>query len=380
MLSWPFLAVVAVILGIAVLVEPSTAMRRATTVTAVAVLVLILHMISRSGRPALASWLLVIGLSVIVTQRAWITGGIHAPVAVFYVMFILMGGILIGMRGAVATAAVCFIGAVVLTVGTSAQWLTPRPGAGPAMGGFVFVMLAIGLALVIQSLITSQMRRETVSAEAVQMLVHDMRSPMQIIRLHLDLLREDARAAETLEHVHGAIGGTATLNRMANSLLDLSRLEAGRMPVDCAKHDVFNIATSVVSCVRVIQPGRPMQVEKTGDPIATCDAELTRRILENLVSNAMKHTDLERPIRVLVAGGMTTVSIHVTDEGWGVPPEQRERMFEPFSADGLRSAAGFESSGLGLAFCRLAAEAQGGSIGLEDAMPHGSVFIVELPR
>ncbi|HEY2164812.1 MAG TPA: hypothetical protein VGH04_12510, partial [Gemmatimonadaceae bacterium] len=88
--SWPFFAVVAVGLGIAVLVEPQTAARRATTIGAVGGLMAALHATSRAGRPVLASWMLVTGLSVIVTQRAWVTGGIHAPVGVFYVLFIIL--------------------------------------------------------------------------------------------------------------------------------------------------------------------------------------------------------------------------------------------------------------------------------------------------
>jgi hypothetical protein len=123
----------------------------------------LLHTISRAGRPVLASWILVIGLSVIVTQRAWITGGIHAPVAVFYALFIVMGSVLFGARGGLVTAAMCFVGAIVLTVGTAAGWLTPRPGANSPLGGFVFVVPAIGLALVLQALVTlhaeQQMRR-----------------------------------------------------------------------------------------------------------------------------------------------------------------------------------------------------------------------------
>src|SRR5438270_13133395 len=75
--SWPFFAVVTVLLGIAVLVEPHTLARRATTVAAVGILMTVLHMTSRAGRPRLASWILVMGLPLTVTQRAWITGGIH---------------------------------------------------------------------------------------------------------------------------------------------------------------------------------------------------------------------------------------------------------------------------------------------------------------
>src|SRR5262249_6480088 len=158
-----------VLLGIAVLVEPYTAARRATTIGAVAALMAVLHAISRAGRPVLASWMLVTRLSVIVTQRAWGTGGIHAPVAALYVLFILMAGFLLGPRGGLATAAVCTLGAIALTVGTSLEWLTPRPGAGPTLGGFVFVMLAIGLGALVQALVTPRPWREGLDVDAVHM-------------------------------------------------------------------------------------------------------------------------------------------------------------------------------------------------------------------
>src|SRR4051812_48314300 len=136
--SWPFFAVVTVLLGIAVLVEPETLARRATTVAAVGGLMTVLHITSRGGRPVLARWILVTGLSAIVTQRGWVTGGIHAPVAVFYVLFIVMAGRLLGTRGAVATAATCTLGAIVLAVGTALGWLVPTPGAGSTLGSFAF--------------------------------------------------------------------------------------------------------------------------------------------------------------------------------------------------------------------------------------------------
>src|SRR6185503_4752759 len=156
--SWPFFAVITMLLGIAVLIEPDTLVRRATTIAAVGGLMTVLHMTSRAGRPALASWMLVMGLSVIVTQRAWITGGIHAPVAVFYVIFIVIAGVLLGARGAALTAAACTLGGIVLTVGTTFGWLTTRPGAGSTIGAFLLVVLAIGLALVLHAVVTLRPR------------------------------------------------------------------------------------------------------------------------------------------------------------------------------------------------------------------------------
>jgi signal transduction histidine kinase len=376
--SWPFFAVVALVLSVAVIVEPDTLGRRATTVAAVGILISILHAMSRAGRPAAASWLLVLGLSVIVTQRAWITGGIHAPVAVFYALFILMGGVLLGPGGGFVTAAVCVAGAAVLTAGTAREWLAVPPGAGPALGGFVFVMLAIGLALVLQALVTFRPRRDARSVDAAQMLVHDMRSPMQVLLAHLEQLRDDVRG-DSIEHVDGAIGGVTTLSRMTTSFLDVSRLEAGRMPVTRSRTDLAALAQSVVDSVRILQPARDISVDVDGPSICSCDAELTRRVIENLVINAIKHTDAAGRVRVMLTGSKSRMRLAVHDEGPGVAPEKRSAIFEPFSAESLRSASGHESSGLGLAFCRLAVQAQGGSIRVEDGTPRGSIFIVELP-
>ena len=378
-LSWPFLAVVAIVLGLAVLVEPDTLVRRATTIAAVAALVLVLHAISRTGRVVLACWMLVIGLSVIVTQRAWITGGIHAPVAVFYTLFIVMAGVLLGVRGGVVTAMVCFAGAIVLAAGTSLGWLTPRPGAGSVLGGFVFVLLAIGLALVLQALVAFRPRRATLGTGAVEMLVHDMRSPMQALIAHLEELRYDIQG-ESAKNVEAAIDGAAAMHRMTTTLLDVGRIEEGQMPVRKSRTDLPALAQAVVNAIQVIQPSRTLTVEAGDDAFCNCDPELTRRIVENLVSNAMKHTPIEGCVRVVISVTTLHATIAVRDEGPGIPPEDRSRIFEAYSAGGLRSASGYASSGLGLAFCRLAAEAQGGTIRVESAKPHGSVFIVDLPR
>ena len=376
--SWPFFTVVTVLLGVGILVEPHTLARRVTTIAVVGALITILHIINRSGRPVVASWILVIGLTVIVTQRAWITGGIHAPVAVFYTLFIVMAGVLLGETGSLATAGVSVVGGIILTAGTALEWLTPRPGAGSALGAFVFVLLAIGLALLIQTLMKVR-SREGLGTDAVQMLVHDMRSPMQVLLAHLELLREETRG-ESVKDVEAAISGATTLHRMTNTLLGITRLEAGRMPVRRSITDLTALADSVVAAVRVLQPTRDIAVESRGDSMCNCDPELTRRIIENLVNNAMKHTQIDGCVRVLISGFRDRTCIAVKDEGPGVPADKRTLIFEPYSAEGLRSATGYESSGLGLAFCRLAVEAQGGVIRVEDGKPCGSVFIVEFPR
>jgi signal transduction histidine kinase len=211
------------------------------------------------------------------------------------------------------------------------------------------------------------------------MLVHDMRSPILALMARLELVRGDVPPHVTRD-VEGAIDGAKTLNRIATSLLDISRLESGQMPVRRSSTDVSALAQSVVASIRRLQPTRDISVEVQGNSVCHCDTDLTRRILENLVSNAIKHTRIDGPVRVVVSGSRSRVQVSVRDQGLGISPERRQRIFEPYASSAQGSAKRDESFGLGLAFCRLAAEAQGGVIRIEDAVPQGSIFTVDLPR
>ena len=378
MASWPFFVVVTALLAFAVLVDPATLARRATTIAVVGAFVTALHMTSRAGRPILASWLLVTGLSVIVTQRAWITGGIHAPVALFYAVFVVMAGVLLDARGALVTAAACTLGATVLTIGTMLDWAAPRPGAGSALGGFAFTMLAIGLALVLDALVRFRPRREGLDADAVHLLVGDMRSPMQVLVSRLEVLRAQLRGDHARDAA-AALEGVWALRRMTNSLLDVTRLQAGRMPVRRSNTDLSGLAHDIVTAVRAVHPSCDIAVETRGDPLCNCDPDLTGRTIETLMINAMVVTPADGRVRVLIGGSWERASIAVMDEGPAVPLHHRTRIFEPYRFDCLPRTT-TDASGLGLAFCRLAIEAQGGTIRVDDNAPRGNMFVVELAR
>ena len=379
LVSWPFFAVVTVMLAIAVFLEPSTLARRTGTVLAVGTLVAGLHGVSRRGRPILASWIFVLGITVIVTQRAWITGGIHSGVELFYALFICMAGVLLGARAGVVIALASFIGATVLLVGEELSLLQPVAGAGSPFFAYVWVAFAIGIALALQGLVSFRSRHQELGVHAVQMFVHDMRSPLQVVLAHLELLRDEV-TSEGASSVAGAIDGATNLHRLTTSLLDVSRLEAGSMPIRHVHTDLLALASSVVSSIQVLQPTRALSVESTGSITVRCDPDLMRRVLENLVINALKHTEIESRVRVVLSGAEESLRIAVLDEGAGVPAEKRARMFNLFGAEGVRTESGYESHGLGLAFCRLAVEAHGGTIRVEGGEPRGTVFVVELPR
>lgn len=216
----------------------------------------------------------------------------------------------------------------------------------------------------------------------VHMVVHDMRSPLTAMLGHLELLAMDAgpRLDDNARKDLTAVTESAqAVNAMANDLLDVSRLEAGQLPLNVQAHDLSDIAAAVRRDLAGWARQRPLEIESAGATTSRCDAGVMRRVLTNLLNNALKHTPASGRIwvRINCANGRARVEVH--DEGPGVPTEARQRIFEKFGTVTTRSDRTYHSAGLGLAFCKLAIEAHGGTIGVDSRDPCGSVFWLEWP-
>jgi signal transduction histidine kinase len=216
----------------------------------------------------------------------------------------------------------------------------------------------------------------------VHMVVHDMRSPLTVLAGHLQLLRDSAHAClneEQMEDLSAAEQATEVLKRMANELLDVSRLEEGKLPLRREEHDLAALAVAVVNGLGFLARERAIELEVPAAAPLLCDASLIHRVLENLLSNAIKHTQRTDSLRVSVAADAQRVRVEVADSGPGVPADARQRIFEKFATLESATPTTQHSAGLGLAFCKLAVEAHGGAIGVEPRLPRGSIFWFELP-
>jgi signal transduction histidine kinase len=222
---------------------------------------------------------------------------------------------------------------------------------------------------------------EQLRDDLVHMIVHDMRSPLTALLLSLKLLKGPAEALgdDSREDLEAAAQSAQVLSRMANDLLDVSRLEQGKMPIHQAECDLTRMAHDVCAALRALDRERPFDVESADGVRVTCDGGLVRRVMENLVGNAVAHTPAGSGIRVCLSTGDRRVRMEVHDEGAGVPPEARPKIFEKFGAIEVRQERTYHSVGLGLAFCKLAIEAQGGTIGVSAGAARGSTFWFELP-
>ena len=160
---------------------------------------------------------------------------------------------------------------------------------------------------------------------------------------------------------------------------DVDRLEAGQMPLRLETHDLAQLVPEAADYFSPVLRGRTLRCEVPPKPIVvSCDADVIRRVFENLISNAVKFTKADGTIRIKVQRNAADVTISVSDNGPGIPPDQHKHIFEKFG----QTESGSEhrhSTGLGLTFCRLAVEAHEGQIGVQSELGKGSTFQFSLP-
>lgn len=215
------------------------------------------------------------------------------------------------------------------------------------------------------------------------MIVHDLRSPLTVIAGNLDLLQmfaEKKLSGQELATLNGANLGVQMAIGMTNDLLDVSKMEEGKMTLKMAPCNLIALAREVASGISVLDRTRRVVVDQSPEITVACDATLIRRTLQNLLSNAIKHTPDGSEVRVSAVESGKLARVSVIDNGAGVPAAAREKIFEKFGAAAVRSDRKYHSVGLGLAFCKLAVQAHGGTIGVDQRAEGGSVFWFELPR
>jgi K+-sensing histidine kinase KdpD len=215
------------------------------------------------------------------------------------------------------------------------------------------------------------------------MIVHDLRSPLQVGLAHAyTLASRHATTPESREAVAHLTNALKTLQRMTTNLLDVCNSTTGALYTECAAVELSALLVEVSEYAQAAC-GADQRIEiatRLGVPIAYTDRELVRRILENLLNNALKYAPQGSAIKLEMSSDVDFLAFRVIDQGPGVPASAREAIFDEHFR--LRRDAELHSRtsyGLGLAFCRLAVEALSGRIWVEDAKHAGAVFCVELP-
>jgi len=218
----------------------------------------------------------------------------------------------------------------------------------------------------------------------VHMIVHDLRSPLTAISAYLELFGQAAKeklGAETQEDVANAFHATRSMIRMINGILDVSKMEAQMMKLDLRECDLVQVVGQSLDDLESLVGARRLAFERPAAPAGVlADHEIVLRIVQNLLANALRFTPADGEVRVGVVVEAEHMRVFVADTGPGIPPDFRESIFDKFVQVDGSALPRNRSTGLGLAFCKMAVEAHGGRIGVDSELGKGSNFWFTLPR
>lgn len=219
-------------------------------------------------------------------------------------------------------------------------------------------------------------------SEFLARMSHEIRTPLHGVIGTADLLARTPLDAAQQELVATLRDSASVLMHLLNDILDLSRVEAGRLPLEIRPFDLAAVARTVASLMRPMAAARGLELRFSapdGPVWRLGDAHRVQQILLNLVSNAVKFTD-----RGFVAMAMRTaedgsVELEVRDTGRGIPADSLGSIFQPFVQAAPADSGQPGGAGLGLAITKALAEAMGGTIEVESEPGKGSAFRVRLP-
>jgi len=223
-----------------------------------------------------------------------------------------------------------------------------------------------------------QLQKERLTA----FVVHDLKNPVNTLDLHAQLLQRNPAlpesARDSVRHIrHEA----RSLLRLILNLLDISKSDQARLTTNKSRVELEPLLRDICEAFELRAASGQLQFERQVDvPYVQADPDLLRRVLENLIDNALRYAPPQSLIRLSASSSDGATLLRVADQGRGIPAAERDKFFEAFTQGSAEAALTFRTNrGLGLAFCKLAVEAHGGTISIEDARP-GAVFCVRLPH
>jgi len=224
---------------------------------------------------------------------------------------------------------------------------------------------------------------DRIRTEFYNTAAHELRTPVAIVNGYCELLDLSGRehlTGQQHEYLDLAIQGCDRLVRLVNDMLDLSRFEGGHMDLHCSQADLSDLIREVCREVRPLADRKGLVLEANSGPLCPIeiDVPLIRRLLLNLVSNAIKYTMSEGRVSITLSDAGENVKVSVLDSGCGIEPEEIPNLFREFYR--LANPVSQEGSGLGLTISKKIVDAHGGEIEVQSTPGEGSRFSFTLPR
>ncbi|EFI35374.1 histidine kinase [Desulfonatronospira thiodismutans ASO3-1] len=217
------------------------------------------------------------------------------------------------------------------------------------------------------------------------MAAHDLRNPLGAIRNLSEFLLEEARDSlsdeyiQFLELIHTSSNFMLSL---LDQLLDIARIEAGKLELDFQSTDLISLIKSVVDINKILAEKKKIQIRLEHFetiPYVELDSMKIEQVMHNLLSNAIKFSPEGNLIKVHVFLSGEHVTVAVTDKGPGIPEEDIQKLYQPFTKTSVKTPEGEKSTGLGLAIVHKIILGHMGKIWVESKVDQGTTFFFSLP-
>ncbi|HUV08726.1 MAG TPA: HAMP domain-containing sensor histidine kinase, partial [Spirochaetia bacterium] len=235
--------------------------------------------------------------------------------------------------------------------------------------------------------ITALKKLETAKSMFVSMVAHEVKSPLAVAEGYLNLILSDKVQDEPEQRkkmLERSLLRIKTLRLMVSELLNLTAIETGNFTLKRSLMDIRKITAEAVNTCREMAEEKKITLTLESDDTAElekvfADPDAMRIVLKNLIENAVKYTSDGGCVSVHVGKTGVFAKIKVKDNGIGIKPEDREKIFEEFYRAKNRHTAGIPGTGLGLSLVKRLLDLQHGRISVESTPEKGSEFTVSLP-
>ncbi|HEX2620070.1 MAG TPA: ATP-binding protein [Phototrophicaceae bacterium] len=324
--------------------------------------------------------LVLVGVLILIIGALDYVTGLEISFSNFYLIPIVIAAWFISRRaGIVASVASCLI------------WLLGDLSSGRIYSSSAIpywnITMRFGFFLIVTLILRSLYEAQAQQEELQHFIVHDLRAPLSNILSAQEMLRDigsDTMDSDQQKLVSMSISSSNRLMTLINSLLDLARLENGKMELKIEPTDVqklFDTASQQVATLALRSEAAVAQAIDPSAKMVLADTQITVRVLVNLLSNALNYSPTGSTVTITAVPDQNQmISIRVIDQGHGIPPEWVDKVFDKFTQVEARKSGIGIGSGLGLSFCRLAVEAEGGRIRVESELGKGTSVIFTLPR
>ncbi len=243
--------------------------------------------------------------------------------------------------------------------------------------GVTFLLLILAGAAFVYRSVRRQFRLQHQQQNFMMAVTHELKTPLSVTKLNLETLQKynlDPEKQKKLIRV--TLDETSRLNFLTNNILISSQLEGGRYH---SSKDDLDLSTLLIDCIRDFKnrfPDRAFRENIEADADVKGDPLLLQMLVNNLLENAIKYSPKESVVTAVLKKNRSGIELQVTDEGPGIPDEEKRKIFSKFYRIGNEATRKTQGTGLGLYLCRKIARDHNADISVTNHLPQGSTFVV----